>query len=272
MDVLIFLNTLVDYFLILATAKIVGEKAATKRQVISAVVGGISSVYIFLPNQKIIIEFLYKLGVAFLLSAVCFGIKGKKRYIKNTAVLFLVTSAYAGVMFAFWTVFRPFGMVINNSVVYFNISPLVLVLCTVIGYVLFTVLWQIFGKSASVAERCEITVFAEGKSVKLTAISDTGNSIEDFFEKRDIIIADKQMIEALFGVVDIDINTELKRRYRLLPCSTVSGFDTLESFRCDSATVEYNNKITKLSKPLLAVSKVNLSDDYNAIVNPKILR
>jgi len=272
MDVLIFLNTLVDYFLVLATAKITREKPTAKRLVISAVLGGISSVYIFLPNQKTIVEFLYKLGVAFCISAVCFGIKGKKRYLKNTAVFFLITCAYAGVMFAFWTVFKPFGMVINNSVVYFHISPLVLVLCTVFGYFIFAVLWRVFGKSANIAERCEITVFAEGKSVTLTAISDTGNSIEDFFQKSDVIIADKQKVEALFGVSNIETNPELKRRYRVLPCSTVSGFDTLDSFRCDSATVEHGNKKTKLLKPLLAVSKVSLNDDYNAIVNPNVLR
>lgn len=261
-----------DYFLLLATAKITGERLKGKRVVLAAVVGGISSVYIFLPDQKTVVEFLYKLVVALCVSLVCFGVRGRKRFLKNTVVLFLVTSAYAGVMFAFWSVFKPFGMVINNSIVYFHISPLWLVLCTAAGYIIFSVLWRIFGKSAPLAERCEITVFAEGKTVSLTAISDTGNSVEDFFEKSDIIIADKRQVEYLFGDTDINANPNLKRRYRVLPCSTVSGFDTLEGFRCDSATVFCQNRKTQLNKPLLAVSKVHFSDDYNAIINPKILR
>ncbi len=272
MDVLIFLNTLVDYFLILATVKIVGEKPTTKRQVIAAVLGGISSIYIFLPNQKIIVEFLYKLGVAFCISAVCFGIKGKKRYIKNTVALFLVTSAYAGVMFALWTVFKPFGMVINNSIVYFHISPTVLVLATVLAYIIFSVLWRIFSRNAPLAERCDITVFAEDQSVELRAILDTGNSIVDFFEDSEIIIADIRRVENLFGDVDIEHNPILKRRFRLLPCSTVSGFDTLEGFRCDRAVVKGCNRQIEIKKPLLAISKASFNDDYNAIVNPKILR
>lgn len=271
-DILVFLNTIVDYFLLLATAKITHERLKTFRTVLASFLGGLSSFYIFLPSQKTIVEFLYKLGIAFCISAVCFKFKGIKQYLKNTGVFFLVTCAYAGVMFAFWVVFKPYGMVINNSVVYFHISPIVLVGSTVAGYIVFAVLWRIFQKGASLAEMCEVTVFANGNSVRLKAIADTGNSIEDVFQKSDVIIAEKREIETLFGSVDFTLNNDLKRRYRILPCSTVSGYDTLDSFRCDSATVEFSGKKTVLKKPLLAVSKVSLVDGYNAIVNPKILR
>ena len=191
-DILVFLNTLVDYFLLLATAKISHERLKTFRAVLASFLGGLSSFYIFLPEQKTILEFLYKLAVAFCISAVGFKFKSIKQYFKNTGVFFLVTCAYAGVMFAFWVIFKPYGMVINNSVVYFHISPIVLVACTVAGYIVFSVLWRIFQKSARFSEMCDVTVFANGKSVKLQAIADTGNSIEDIFEKSDVIIAEKR--------------------------------------------------------------------------------
>ncbi len=271
-DVLIFLNTLVDYFLLLVTAKLSGERASALRVVLAAVIGGISSLYIFLPKVSVVLELLYKSAVAFCLSAVCFGISGFKRYLKNTGILFLITCGYAGVMFALWTVFKPYGMVINNSVVYFNISPTVLVICTALGYILFSIVWRIFKKSSRFATECDITVFADGRNISLNAIVDTGNSIEDIFEKSEVIIADKRQVGALFGNIDFNQNTKLKRRYRILPCSTVSGYDTLDSYRCDSAVINCDNKKTVLQKPLLAVSKSDLGDGYNAIINPKILR
>jgi hypothetical protein len=46
----------------------------------------------------------------------------------------------------------------------------------------------------------------------------------------------------------------------------------LESFRCDSAEIDCQNKKIRLEKPLVAISKTDLKDDYNAIINPKILR
>ncbi len=272
MDVLIFLNTLVDYFLLLACAKITGEKTTTVRAVLAAFIGGLSSTYIYLPQQKVIVEFLYKTMVAFLLTLVCYKFSGIKSYLKNVAVFLVVGCAYGGIMFALWWVFKPYGMVINNSVVYFNISPLMLVLFSTVGYIVFTVSFKIFKKSSHTAERCDILVTAVGKEINLRAIADTGNSLEDIFSDSEIIIADKSKVEALFGNIDYMENGKHAHLYRLLPCNTVSGDSSLDGFRCERALLQANDKKILLKKPILAVSKAPLNEDYNAIINPKILR
>lgn len=271
-DILIFLNTIVDYLLLLATAKALSKQVKTFRVVLASVLGGVSSLYIFLPKHNMFFELLYNVAVASVLSAVCFKNQTFKSFLKATGVFFLISCAYGGVMFALWFIFKPYGMVINNSVVYFNISPTVLVACSVLGYIAFCILWRIFGNSAKLAERCNIIVFANGKSVDLRAIADTGNSLEDTFGKSEVIIADIERVEALFGTADVEKNNDLKHRYQILPCSTVAGYSMLDSFRCDSAQIECENKKITLQKPLVAVSKTALKDDYNAIINPKILR
>lgn len=267
-----FLNTLVDYFLLLAAQKITGENSKTLRMVAAAFVGGLCSLYIFLPKQGAVAEFLYKSSVAFLVTFISFGFGNIKRFFKNAGVFFLVSCAYAGVMFAFWLIFKPHGMVINNSVVYFSISPVILVICSAGGYVIFSLLWRIFKRSSHLAQRCRVTVFAENNSIELSAIADTGNSLEDCFGGSEIIIADEIKVKSLFGSTDLENKPALKQRYRMIPCNTVSGYSALEGFRCDSVTVEYDEKTLVLQKPLLAVSKSRLNDDYNAIINPKILR
>lgn len=271
-DVLIFLNTIVNYFLLLATAKLSAANAPPLRLALASFVGGVACLYIFLPRQAVWAEFLYKIVVACIICVIGFRWQGAKQFLKSGAILFVITCAYGGVMFALWMLFKPYGMVINNSVVYFNISPTVLVLCTGGGYILFSVLWRIFGKSAKRAERCNVTVFADGKSIELIAIADTGNSIEDAFAGREVIIAQKGRVEALLGDTDFKCNSALRRRYQVLPCSTVTGYSTLDAFRCDSAEITCDDKKITLTKPLLAVARVNLDDDYNAIINPKILR
>lgn len=272
MDVLIFLNTLVDYFLLLASSKITGAKTTTARTVSAAFIGGLSSTYIYLPQQKVIVEFLYKTMVAFLLTLVCYKFSVIKNYLKNVAVFLSVSCAYGGLMFALWWVFKPYGMVINNSVVYFNISPLMLVIFSAVGYIVFTLSFEIFKKSSPDALRCDITVTVDGKEIKLRAIADTGNSLEDIFSDSDIIIADKSKVVSLFGNIDCLENSQYAHLYRLLPCNTVSGNSSLDGFRCEKASLKVNGKKILLKKPILAVSKVPLNDDYNAIINPKILR
>ncbi len=272
LDVLIFLNTLVDYFLLLATAKLIGEKTKTFFVVIASFLGGLSSIYIFFPKQLNIVEFFYKTAVAALLSLICFKWRGIRHFLKCTAIFLAISCVYGGIMFALWQIFKPYGMVINNSVVYLSISPLQLVVFSVLGYIAFSVFFKIFKRSNPSAERCTVKVNADGKEILLEAIIDTGNSIEDIFSDSDVIIADKDKVTSLFGSLETAIAGKNASRYRILPCSTVSGDSTLEGFRCEKATVKTSEKTIDLHKPILAVAKTPLKDDYNAIINPNVLR
>lgn len=269
-DVLIVLNLIVDYFLLRASAKISGVTPGVWRMLGGAAVGAISSLYIFLPQSGIMLELLFRIAVCLVMTACTFGFRTLKSYFKNAFILFAVTCAYAGMMIALWYVFKPNGMIINNSVVYFDISPVVLVISAVIGYILFSVFSMIFSRNSKCAERCNITVFADGKSTDMSAIVDTGNSVEDVFGSSEVIVADKSNIERLFGDVSDREKESLKKRYRVLPCGTVTGGGMLEGYRCDSAVITEGKKSVTLKNPILAVSKVRLDDDYSAIVNPRI--
>ena len=270
-DVLIFLNLIINYFLLLAVSKILKKTPKTRWLVLSAFVGALSSLYIFLPQTSFLIETLFKIAVSMFMTIIAFGFKGVKAYIKSVLLLFGVTVGFGGLMYAIWLTFSPNGMVINNSVVYFDISLIALIGFTVAGYIIFSILYRVFSKTATFAERCDITLFANEKSVKVTAIVDTGNSIEDAFSMGEIIIVDKSVAIKLFECEDFQINFKTKSRYRMLPCATVSGTDVLEGLRCDRAEVKYKNQSITLNRPILAISKTPLPDGNDAIINPKIL-
>lgn len=269
-DILIILNLTVDYMLIAVTGKILRLKPPLIRQTAAAAVGGISSLYIFVQNTGVFAGLLVRIGVCTLMSLIAFGFKSIICFLRASAVLLGVCLAYGGIMTALWTLFKPHGMTVVNSVVYFNISPSVLIGVSVTVYLIYMLLSAVLAKTSAAANRCRVTVFAGESSVSMDGIVDTGNSVEDIIGGGDVIIADDRCVKELFGNVDIEDNSELKTRYRVLPCGTVSGNGTLEGFRCDSATVTDGENTVKLKKPILAVSKTRLKDDYRAIVNPNI--
>ena len=139
-DILVLVNLLVNYFLLLATDKIIKFSPKTIKILLSAFLGALSSLYIFLPEVTLLSEIVFKITVCFVMSVTAFGFKSFKRCFKAMLVLFILTCAYAGVMTALWHLLKPNGMVIHNSVVYFNISPLVLVGATVGCYFVFIIL------------------------------------------------------------------------------------------------------------------------------------
>lgn len=270
-DILIILNLTVDYFLLLAVNRFLNLAAKFWRIILSAAIGGISSLYIFLPQVSVTAEFVYKLLVCAVMSFFAFGFVNLKRYLKVSGVFFGITCLYGGIMIAIWHIFKPKGMVINNSFVYFNISPVFLISATVCFYFLFVLLMRIFSATSKNADRCQVTLFAEGNTVNVDAIIDTGNSIEDVFGKSEIIIGDQSVYYSLFGNKDKENDIDIKKRYRIIPCATVSGTNALDGYRCDKANINIGNRKITLDKPILAISKQTLDDDYTAILNPKIL-
>lgn len=268
-DVLLLINLLVDYFLLSLTAKLLKKKTSVLRLVLSSLLGALSSLYIFLPQMNIIFEVFIKVAVCGLMTLIGFNNTTLKSFSRSLSVLVAVTFGYAGFMIAFWYTFKPTGMIINNSVVYFNVSPLFLIAFSVVAYLIISIVKIVTEKNCDFAKVCEIEVFAEGKSANLRGIIDTGNSVEDMFSLSEVIVVDESVLYQLFD--DYPASKNLDNRYRALPLSTVSGAGLLNGYRCDTADVIYNGKKIQLIKPILAISKVKLDDGYNAIINPKIL-
>ena len=269
-DILVILNLIVDYFLLSACAALLRIKLPVLRQLGGAAAGAVSSLYIFAPNFGIFADLIFRAAVCAVMVLCTFGFRSAKRFLRAAGVLFLVTCGFGGIMTAVWSFFKPHGMTVVNSVVYFNISPAVLIGASVITYLLFMLLYAIFSKTSKLAERCEITVTAGESSITMEGIVDTVNSVKDYLSGSEVIVADGEFVKTLLGSDSLNTDPALKSRYRILPLSTVSGGGTLDGFRCDSAVISDGERTVKLEKPILAVSKTPLRDDYQAIVNPEI--
>ena len=268
-DILVILNLLVDYFLLLAVAKILRKNPSVWRILAGAAIGAAASLSLFLPERPVFINTAFQIVLCAVMVLCVFGFHGIKPFLRAGGVLVLVTCGYAGLMTALWQMVRPNGMAVRNGVVYFDISPGVLLACSVGAYVAFMVVSTIFRRTYPLAESCTVTVSAEENSVTLSGLIDTGNSLEDVFSGGEVIIADHSCIRSLFG--DRAATDEaMQTRYRLIPCGTVAGGGALEGYRCDRAVVSDGKKTVTLEKPILALSKTPLKDEYEAIVNPRV--
>lgn len=265
-DVLIITNLIVDYFLLKACEKISRIKLKIFRIISASVIGAFSSLYIFLPINNFFIDLLFKLVLCFVMSAVAYKFKNFKRFIKFAFLLFVVTGLFAGLMMAVWQIFKPNGMYAEKFVVYFNISPIVLSILSIVFYLSLNLSLKIFSRTAPCSKRCEITVFLNEKNIKLNALVDTGNSLTDIFGESEIIIVDSKYVNNFLK----DIK-QMENRFRVIPFKSISGEDLLNGYRMDRAVILNDNRIIELKSPIIALSKTKMDDDFNAIINPQIL-
>lgn len=266
-DILMIVNFIVDYFLLGLTELLLKRRSKLWRRLTGAAVGAVSSLYIFLPQSAFVLEILIRLAISGTITLCAFGLKNLKEFLRASVCFFAVTFLYAGAMMALWLLFRPHGMVINNSVVYFDVSPLFLIAFSVIGYFVSAIIRLFLGKKGTSAKCATVTLAVDEKQVTLEAMVDSGNSLTDAFGLSEVIISDNKTANRLLG----DLQSEFcARRYRALPCGTVSSMDILDGYRLDRAEISFEGITKKIEKPILAVSKVALQD-CEAIINPKTL-
>ena len=250
-DILIFLNTLINYFILLAVRKITRIYNSRLRILLGATVGGLSSLLLFLDNLGVIMTLL-KIVTAVLMVVITFGVKPFKQFCKCILILFAITFLFGGLMFAIYIFFDKDVLLYSNGIVYFNVDLTFLVVCTVISYIVITLFSKITDKKAPKSKEYYVTVENKGKTVSCTALMDTGNSLREPFSGYPVIMTDSSLFRKIYE----------EEKIRLIPVSTVNGETLIRAFKPEKIIIGK----TSTDKMYIGESLTPL-DDYKMLLN-----
>ena len=222
------------------------------RILLGSIIGGFSSFLLFLDDLGVVMTALRVLS-AILMSAVTFGIKPRKRFLKSIFWLFAICFIFGGITFAVYMLTKTDIMLYTNGIVYFDIDITFLVVCSAMGYIIITIILKFTDKKAPKPQECYITIQSDKKVVSYQGLMDTGNNLREPFSNYPVILVDKDIFKALF---------DENEKYRLIPVSTVSGETLLKAYKPKS--IEIGN--FKTDKVYIAESLSPL-DEYKIILN-----
>lgn len=222
-DVLIIINTLVNYFILLAVRKITRAHTSRWRIALGSLAGGASSMLIFLDSLGALMTVL-KLVTAILMTVITFGVKPLKSLIKKLFWLFAISFIFGGLMFAVYIFFDTDILIYSNGIVYFDIDVTFLVVCTVLSYTVITVAAKLTDKKAPKSREYYVTIQQNGKSVSCKALMDTGNNLREPFSSLPVVMAEKELFNQFYIP---------NKKLRLIPVSTVNGDSLIKAFRPD---------------------------------------
>lgn len=238
--------------MLLAVKTISRMDTTRTRILLGSIVGGVSSLLLFLENLGIIMTLL-KVALAVIMSMITFGIKPVKRLIKATFWLFAICFVFGGIMFAIYMFTEIDIMLYSNGIIYFDIDITFLVICSVIAYVVITLISKLTDKKAPKSKEYYIKIQTDIKTISCQSLMDTGNNLREPFSNYPVIMMDKTIFSDLFDAND---------KMRLIPVSTVSGETLLKAYRPKSIEIgDY-----KTDKVYIAESLVPL-DEYKIILN-----
>ena len=211
--------------------------------------------------------------MSFLIVIVSFGIN-KKYFIKSVMCFLFMNVLFSGFTLLIWFMFKPKGMVVNNGMVYFNISPIVLIVSTLASYFLIECINRFLGKHPCDSSICHITVKLNEKYSEFDAKLDTGNYLKEPFSNLPVILVDKYKIENIIPF-DINSNDHISKiaeknniNIRIIPFSSVSNDGFLMAFKPDNLTIKTNSGCILNKEAYVCISKQDLK---YALVGPDIL-
>lgn len=286
-DVLFCVNLFVNYFLLLFTVRMV-QKPVKKRRVFGgALLGALYSLFIFFPHMSILSSAFAKLIFSFSILMAVFGVVSARMFFKAMACFYSANFAFAGVMLALWLAFSPPGMVVNNGVVYFNISPVILIAGSVLTYLILLLIGKFTRRYAPAQARYCVTIEANGESVKLDALMDTGNSLTDLMSEKPVLLAEceavqkliPQNLRAVFQSPAGKASQELMQsdalkalHFRMIPFDSVGGEGLLPAFRTDRIVIQGGKTEVCAEGIYVAVSSRPFAGgEYDVLLNPQLL-
>ena len=142
-DTLIFSNIIIDYLLLSITTKILKINYKLYRIILGSLFGGISSLTILLPWGNFLFNFVVKLTIISITILISFGYINKITFGKRTFVLFLITSLFSGLILFMLSIIKSDFIMMKNNIVYFNISPILLIIFTTISYFILSIIEKI---------------------------------------------------------------------------------------------------------------------------------
>ena len=194
-DVIFFLNAVIDYLAIIITAKISSVKIPRWRAALAAAFGGFYSAAVALPAAGFLREPAVKLAAGIAMEIIAFW--DQKSIIRVTVIFFAVCAAFGGFVLA--AAYFATGDISQG--IYIPVDLRILIASFAISYVLLSFVFDRFlakAKKKAGLETVEVETVMEGKSAKFPALVDTGNLLTDPITGNTVIVVGRSLVKEIF--------------------------------------------------------------------------
>ena len=254
-DTLVFTNIIIDYILLSITGKLLKINYRQFRLIVASFLGGVSSMIILFPSLNFLFNFVIRLFVTVIIVLSAFGYKNLRTSAKRIFVLFLISTGFSGIILFMLSAVKSDFISVNNSIVYFNISPIMLIGMTTVAYIILRLIDKIRFEKGSLVHKIKIKY--DGKEYEFFSKYDTCCNIKEPFSGSDVILAEKKL---LGNIIVPD------GKYRIIPFNSLGGEGIIKGFLPQELYID-NNKISR--EVYIGITKDILKGEVNSIFNYK---
>ncbi|MBS4540079.1 sigma-E processing peptidase SpoIIGA [Clostridium sp. D2Q-11] len=293
-EYLLLENFIINFIILYVTKRFTRTDTSNIRLIISALIGAIYTLLVFVPSLYFMSNFIAKICISILLIIVAYNPIKLKKFIKLFTTFYTVSFVFAGGSFALFY--------LTNSRIYFGkgifyirdiagFNPGFLVVGIIISLLFFKIAFQyIYSKLSKQNMYINLTVKLQNKKTKLKGLVDTGNSLMDPITNIPVIVVEFSAIKEILPISiqeiftrysenDLNLISEVMYKedeilkFRLIPFKSI-GMDNgmLLGFKPDEVILE-SDEDRKISNIVIGIYNNHLTkdNDYVALLHPEII-
>ncbi|NMB96201.1 MAG: sigma-E processing peptidase SpoIIGA [Clostridiaceae bacterium] len=294
LDVLVLENIVMNYLILWTTSKILKMKTSNLRLFAGALIGALYAAFLILKPE---LKLYYTATATFILSlvmvAVTFSPEKLVSFVKTLIVFYVSTFIFAGAAFAFFYL-NSQGTMIKNGLLYvfwdskWTAVVLSIITSIIIIKVFIEVIQQKFFKEKLITH---IKVIFDKKEINISALIDTGNSLQDPISNMPVIIVEFSAIKEILpseicsifeqvkeqdfsSLTSMLYSSEWFNRFRLIPFNSLGKENgMLIGFKPDYVVIGDDVERKSIRDVVIAIYNKVLSrtKNYRALLGPDLL-
>ncbi len=258
-DTLLCVNLFIDYIILLSVKKTLHINCKHSRIILGAAIGSVSTIAVFLPQYTTCMSIMYRIVTAIIITLAAYGKTTLTRLFIRAGMYFGFSMILCGMILLIELTINPTSISIYNDAVYFDISPVILILSTISAYIIISIYNKIQNKTKLNCSVVKVRIYTNSNNVLcFDSMIDTGCNLKEPFSGLPVILIERQLLKN----ISLD-DTEM----RVIPFSTASGEGMVMAFRPQKAYIN-NNKLE--SECYIGICDNKLTGEIKSIIGPEL--
>jgi stage II sporulation protein GA (sporulation sigma-E factor processing peptidase) len=264
LDVLLFFNFCINYFLLRGTAYLTHIPCSLCRCLCSALLGSLFSLAIFLPPLPWYLSLLIRLGAAVCMNGLlCFRMPVRS-FLRQTLWFFCLSLLLAGFLLAVQQLTNSRYLLTSNHCFYFSLSLPICILCTLFAYGCLRLWHMLRLRCHHTDAHYRVFIRIGTQTFVQEGLVDTGNNLVDLYSGLPVMVCNR----ALFSALLPQCHTK-NRHFHYIPYATAAGTNMMPVFAPDEVLVQ---NVTTGSRQAVMV-RIGMADTKDvAIFHPHLLQ
>lgn len=280
LDVLLLVDFVIGYFLLRAAGLLTGTPLPFFRALLGAVGSALSSLILLAPPLPMWAQIAYQLITALLISRLAFGWRCWTTLLRQTLWYGLLNLLVAGLVLLAVQHWGASALHTNNLAVYFNLSPLTLLLAVLSVYLCIRLGVLLFGEPPP-EQGWKLRIPMHQAMLELNACLDTGFLVKDPLTGGPVVLVSMKQIQPrlpnelqvfLKAYFEGKAPADLSVSARLVPCRTVTGQQVLPGIEVGSLHLEKERQRLETGRVTVAFTEQPLAaGEYDALFGRDLL-